>query len=68
MVGGERDVVGVDDGVGTDVAHVTRGVEWREVGALLLLLLLKVYTEMHTVQRSEKWLVRGWVKFVPALA
>ena len=20
------------------------------------------------VQRSEKWLVRGWVKFVPALA
>lgn len=45
MVGGERDLVAVGDGVGTDVAHVARGVEWREVGALvrvLLMLRLKV--------------------------
>ena len=36
-VGGEGDVVGVDDGsVGADVAHVAGGVERGEVGALLL--------------------------------
>lgn len=37
VVGGEGDVVAVDDTVGTDVAHVAGGVEWREVGVLLLL-------------------------------
>jgi len=40
VVGGEGDVVAVDDTVGTDVAHVAGGVEWREVGVLLLLMLL----------------------------
>ena len=53
MVGGERDVVAVDGGVGADVADVTRGVEWREVGALLL--LLKVYTEIF-VSSGGNWM------------
>ena len=26
------------------------------------------FNEYVYIQRSEKWLVRGWVKFVPALA
>ena len=42
VVGGERDLVAVDDGVGTDVAHVARGVEWREVGTLVRILLLRL--------------------------
>ena len=40
VVSVERDVVADDDAVGTYVAHVPGGVEWREVGALMLLLLL----------------------------
>ena len=45
VVGGERDVVAVDDGMGTNVAHVTGGVEWWEVGALVVLLLLLLEVE-----------------------
>ena len=54
VVGGERDLVAVDDGVGTDVAHVARGVEWREVGALVLILLMLCLKETNSIKPQVK--------------
>ena len=48
VVSVERDVVADDDAVGTYVAHVPGGVEWREVGALMLLLLLLLRLKFFT--------------------
>ena len=54
----------------------------KEIMAILLMVLEKIYSccwyhhltvgsvviVSHPVQRSEKWLVRGWVKYVTVLA
>ena len=52
VVGGEWDVVAVDDGMGTNVAHVTGGVEWWEVGALVVLLLLLLLLLLLEVEEA----------------
>ena len=54
VVGGERDLVAVGDGVGTDVAHVARGVEWREVGALVRVLLMLRLKETNSIKPHVK--------------
>ena len=54
MVGSERDLVAVGDGVSTDVAHVARGVEWREVGALVWVLLMLRLKETNSIKPHVK--------------
>ena len=43
-----------------------RGARLREHG-FVPATLKYLDSRVHQVQRSEKWLVRGWVKFIPAL-
>ena len=49
-------------------AGISIGLRWNLKKMVVVFTRGKWKRPIEMIQRSEKWLVRGWVKFVPALA